>query len=89
MLFDSTACVLFLILVVLIYGRLSFRKQNCLLLAVSYLFYGWWDGRFPFLMAGSTRVHYLVARQIAASSNERQRQALMVSLSQLLPPRPV
>jgi len=78
MLFDSTAYVLFLALVVLIYWRLPFRKQNYLLLAASYFFYGWWDWRFLFLMAASTLVDYLVARQIAASSSERARRALML-----------
>jgi len=43
MLFDSTAYVLFLLLVVLVYWRLPFRKQNFFLLAASYFFYGWWD----------------------------------------------
>src|ERR1700746_764049 len=78
MLFDSTAYVLFLILVVLIYWRLPFRKQNYLLLAASYFFYGWWDWRFLFWMAVSTLVDYLVARQIAPSSSERARRALML-----------
>jgi len=78
MLFDSTPYVLFLALVVLIYWRLPFLKQNYLLLAASYFFYGWWDWRFLFLMAASTLVDYLVARQIAASSSERARRALML-----------
>ena len=78
MLFDSTAYIFFLVLVVLIYWRLSFRKQNYLILAASYFFYGWWDWRFLVLMAGSTLVDFLVARQIAASSNERVRRRLML-----------
>jgi alginate O-acetyltransferase complex protein AlgI len=78
MLFDSTAYVLFLILVVLVYWRLPFRKQNYFLLAASYFFYGWWDWRFLILMAGSTLVDYLVARKIAASSNERTRRLLLL-----------
>jgi D-alanyl-lipoteichoic acid acyltransferase DltB (MBOAT superfamily) len=77
MLFDSTAYVLFLILVVLIYWRLPFRKQNYLLLAASYFFYAWWDWRFLILMAGSTLVDYLVARKIAASSDQRARRLLL------------
>ena len=36
MLFDSTAYILFLIFAVLLYWRLSFRKQNYMLLAASY-----------------------------------------------------
>lgn len=77
MLFDSAAYILFLILVVLVYWRLPFRKQNYLLLAASYFFYGWWDWRFLFLMAGSTLVDYLVARKIASTSDERTRRYLL------------
>jgi alginate O-acetyltransferase complex protein AlgI len=78
MLFDSTAYVLFLILVVLIYWRLPFRQQNYFLLAASYCFYGWWDWRFLILMAGSTLVDYLVARKIAATSDQRTRRLLLL-----------
>jgi len=77
MLFDSTAYGLFLILVLLIYWRLPFRKQNYLLLGASYFFYAWWDWRFLILMAGSTLVDYLVARKIAATSDERTRRLLL------------
>ncbi len=78
MFFDSTAYVVFLALVVLVYWRLPFRSQNVFLLAASYLFYGWWDWRFLFLMAGSTLVDFFVARAIGASSNERHRKSLLI-----------
>jgi len=78
MLFDSAAYILFLILVVLVYWRLPFRKQNYMLLAASYFFYGWWDWRFLLLMAGSTLVDYIVARKIAASSDARTRRYLLL-----------
>jgi D-alanyl-lipoteichoic acid acyltransferase DltB (MBOAT superfamily) len=78
MLFDSTAYVLFLILAVLIYWRLPFRKQNYFLLTASYVFYGWWDWRFLILMAGSTLVDYFVARTIASATDERTRRALLI-----------
>jgi alginate O-acetyltransferase complex protein AlgI len=78
MLFDSTAYVLFLILVVLICWRLPFRKQNYFLLAASYFFYGWWDWRFLILMAGSTLVDYVIARKIAAASDQRTRRLLLI-----------
>jgi D-alanyl-lipoteichoic acid acyltransferase DltB (MBOAT superfamily) len=79
MLFDSTAYVLFLILVVLLYWRLPFRRQNYLLLAASYFFYAWWDWRFMFLMAGSTLVDFFVARKIDSSSEQHTRRLLLVS----------
>src|SRR6266478_6379270 len=77
MFFDSTAYVVFLSFVTLLYWRLPFRKQNYLLLAASYFFYGWWDWRFLLLMAGSTLVDFMVARKIASASNERTRRSLL------------
>jgi len=41
-------------------GRL--RVQNALLLATSYVFYGWWDWRFLRLLGVSTLGDYLCAR---------------------------
>src|SRR6516165_6644249 len=76
--FDSTAYAVFLVLVVVIYWRLRFRAQNGLLLAASYFFYGWWDWRFLFLMAGSTLVDYWVARKIGSSSNEGVRRCFLI-----------
>src|SRR5713226_2025691 len=78
MLFDSTAYVFFLALVALLYWRLSFRKQNYFLLAASYFFYGWWDWRFLFLMAGSTLVDFLIARKIGSPENPRTRRGLLL-----------
>src|SRR5580658_4020236 len=78
MFFDSSAYVVFLTLVVLIYWRLPFRAQNCFLLLASYFFYGWWDWRFLFLMAGSTLVDFFVARAIGASTNEKHRKSLLI-----------
>src|SRR6266403_930281 len=78
MFFDSTAYVVFLSFVTLLYWRLPFRKQNYLLLAASYFFYGWWDWRFLLLMIGSTIVDFFIARKIEQSENPRQRKALLV-----------
>jgi alginate O-acetyltransferase complex protein AlgI len=78
MLFDSTAYVLFLVLVTLLYWRLPFRRQNYMLLAASYFFYAWWDWRFLFLMVGSTLVDFVVARKIASSPDERTRRLLLI-----------
>jgi alginate O-acetyltransferase complex protein AlgI len=81
MLFDSTAYILFLAVVVLMYWRLSFRAQNYFLLAASYFFYGWWDWRFLALMAFSTAGDYIVARRIADESDAaRRRMLLTISL---------
>ncbi|MHA6723774.1 MBOAT family O-acyltransferase [Sphingomonas sp. RS2018] len=54
MLFNSLTYAVFLPIVYILYRVLSFRGQNLMLLAASYLFYGWWDWRFLFLMIVST-----------------------------------
>jgi D-alanyl-lipoteichoic acid acyltransferase DltB (MBOAT superfamily) len=78
MVFDSTAYVLFLILVILLYWRLSFRTQNYFLLAASYFFYGWWDWRFLFLIAASTLADFLIARGMEASAIHSSRKRLLI-----------
>lgn len=78
MFFDSTAYIVFLCIVVLIYWRLPFRSQNIFLLAASYFFYGWWDWRFLFLMAGSTLIDFLIARSIGRSEDPRVRKRLLI-----------
>src|ERR1035441_5289450 len=54
MLFNSLEFIIFLLLVYCAYLVLPFRLQNYMLLAASYIFYGWWDVRFLFLVAIST-----------------------------------
>jgi alginate O-acetyltransferase complex protein AlgI len=78
MLFDTPAYLLFLVLVVLIYWRLGWRRQNLFLLACSYFFYGWWDWRFLLLMIFSTCVDYYLSRRIAASTDAVLRKRLLV-----------
>lgn len=54
MLFNSLTFAVFLPVVYILYRVLRFRGQNLMLLGASYLFYGWWDWRFLFLMILST-----------------------------------
>ena len=54
MLFNSFQFLLFLPIVFCLYWFVfnkSLRAQNLLIVVVSYIFYGWWDWRFLFLMA--------------------------------------
>ncbi len=78
MFFDTPVYALFLTLVVLVYWRLEWRRQNQMLLAASYLFYGWWDVRFLGLIAASTIVDYYCARAIARSDDTQRRRTLLV-----------
>jgi D-alanyl-lipoteichoic acid acyltransferase DltB (MBOAT superfamily) len=77
MFFDTPIYALFLALVVLIYWRIGWRSQNRMLLAASYIFYGWWDVRFLGLIAASTVVDYYCARAIAASDDTARRRLLL------------
>lgn len=53
MLFNSFAFILFLPAVFFLYWFVfkSRRSQNLMILVASYIFYGWWDWRFLFLIA--------------------------------------
>lgn len=69
MLFTSIEFFLFLPLTFALYWllRRRLRWQNLLVVAASYLFYGWWDWRFLLLIAFTTLCSYasglLIARQ--------------------------
>lgn len=64
MLFNSPEFLIFLVFVYCIYRLLSFRLQNYFLLIASYVFYGWWDVRFLFLVSLSTVVDFCVGLMI-------------------------
>jgi alginate O-acetyltransferase complex protein AlgI len=79
MLFDTPVYLVFLILVVVVYWRLSFRRQNALLLLASYFFYGWWDWRFLLLMIASTTIDFGIARKIEDTSDPARRRAFLIA----------
>nr|WP_294777088.1 MBOAT family O-acyltransferase [uncultured Flavobacterium sp.] len=61
MIFNSYAFALFFPIVFILYWLLSKKNiiyQNVLLLVASYIFYGWWDWRFLFLLVFSTSLDY-------------------------------
>ena len=62
MLFNSLEFLIFLPLVFLLYWYVFGKKiwlQNLFVIVVSYIFYGWWDWRFLFLIAFTTGCSYL------------------------------
>lgn len=61
MLFNSYAFGVFFLIVygLYVFFQRHYKVQNWILLAASYLFYGWWDVRFLFLIILSTVVDYL------------------------------
>lgn len=54
-----------------------FRIQNIILLAASYLFYGFWDYRFLSLIVLSSIVDYVVGSKLGTTENEKQRKLLL------------
>ena len=90
MLFNSLTFLVFLTIAFGLYwfvcGR-DVRLQNLLVIAVSYVFYGWLDWRFCGLLALSSACAYICGRKIGA--NDRCRKgwlaiALVVNLGALV-----
>ncbi len=81
MFFNSLAFALFLPTVVGLYWLVPAKARPYLLLAASYVFYGWWDVRFLSLVMISTVVDWHVARRMyLIDEKTRRRRWLMVSL---------
>ena len=81
MLFNSFEFAIFLPLVFFLYwfvAHKDLRAQNFLLLAASYLFYGWWDWRFLSLIIFSSFVDYWIGIALSEEKREeRQRKWLL------------
>ncbi len=83
MLFNSVTFAVFFAIFYPLYRLASHRGQNRLLLAASYIFYGWWDWRFLGLLLLSTTADYYFGRRIGTSQNAAERRTLL-TLSLLL-----
>jgi len=71
MLFNSIDFLLFLPVVFL--GYWTFRKiQNLTILVSSYIFYGWWDWRFLFLIFFSSIVDYSIGLKISSAKKGKK-----------------
>lgn len=82
MIFNSIEFVLFLPLVFVAYwfalpGQRN--NQNILILVASYVFYGWWDYRFLFLIAFSTILDYSVGLAIDKAKTKQSKKAFLYS----------
>jgi D-alanyl-lipoteichoic acid acyltransferase DltB (MBOAT superfamily) len=78
MVFNSLEFAVFLPIVLLIYWRLGHKSQNRMLLAASYLFYGWWDYRFLSLLLVSTSIDYFVGLRLERMEDEKRRRFLLL-----------
>ncbi len=82
MLFNSIDFAIFFPVVFLLYWFVVNRNlkiQNLMILASSYLFYGWWDWRFLSLIMISTLVDYTVGCRLKDQENQAKRKALLLT----------
>jgi len=80
MLFNSIDFAIFLPIVFILYWFVTnknLKLQNFLIVAASYLFYGWWDWRFLSLILFSTVVDYTVGRKLRIEENQAKRKILL------------
>ena len=80
MIFHSLDFAAFFLIVVTIYWRLPHRAQNLLLLAASYVFYGWVHPWFVAIMLASTTVDYWAGQRME-DDPARKRRYLWASLA--------
>jgi alginate O-acetyltransferase complex protein AlgI len=83
MLFHSIDFAIFLPVVFCLYWFVtarSLRLQNLLIVAASYIFYGWWDWRFLSLLIFSTVVDFVVGR-LLSHQNIHYKRKLLLSVS--------
>ena len=82
MLFNSLDFLLWLPVLLLAYGVLPgrhLRVRQAVLLAASYLFYGYFDARFLLVLWASTAIDFVAARQIAAAGSGTRRKIWLAS----------
>jgi alginate O-acetyltransferase complex protein AlgI len=80
MLFNSIDFAIFLPIVFILYWfatNKNLKLQNFLIVASSYLFYGWWDWRFLSLILFSTIVDYSVGLGLLKQENQTKRKILL------------
>lgn len=80
MIFTSYEFLIFLVIVFSAYWLLRRKYQNILLVIASYVFYGWWDWRFLFLLLTSTIIDFAAGLLISSTENEKKRR-LFLALS--------
>jgi D-alanyl-lipoteichoic acid acyltransferase DltB (MBOAT superfamily) len=81
MLFNSLDFVIFLPIVFIMYWFVTNRSlslQNILIVISSYVFYAWWDYRFLILIALSTLVDFVAAKQLQKTENKHFRKLLLL-----------
>ncbi|QHT71078.1 MBOAT family protein [Rhodocytophaga rosea] len=80
MLFNSFHFAAFLPIVFVLYWFVFNKRlhvQNLLIVVVSYVFYGWWDWRFLFLIFFSSILDYVIGLNIDRTDNTSKRKWLL------------
>jgi len=79
MLFNSLDFAIFFPIVFVLYWIVASKKnpRNALLLIASYVFYGWWDWRFLFLIIISSAVDYFVGKRLYVAKKPTTRKFLL------------
>jgi len=80
MLFNSLDFAVFLPIVFVLYWfvtKHNLKLQNALIVAASYVFYGWWDWRFLSLIIFSTFLDYSIGRRLKNEENQKTRKTLL------------
>src|SRR5690606_692594 len=80
MLFNSIDFAIFFPIVFVLYWAVSkhLTARNILILVSSYVFYGWWDWRFLFLIAISSLVDFYVGKQLYKTEEVKKRKGLLL-----------
>ena len=80
MLFNSIDFAIFLPIVFILYWFVTnknLKLQNFLIVAASYIFYGWWDWRFLSLILFSIIVDFTVGQKLKKEENQLKRKVLL------------
>lgn len=81
MLFNSIDFAIFFPLFFLLYWFVFKRNlsgQNALILVASFIFYGWWDWRFLFLLVFSSGIDFVAGYHMSNSNDPKRRKALLL-----------
>lgn len=79
MLFNSWEFVVFFSIVFTLYWLFNknLKLQNVLLLLSSYVFYGWWDWRFLFLLFLNSLVNFVLGKYIFSTTDEKRKKKIL------------
>ncbi len=86
MLFNSIDFLIFYPIVFLLYWiffKNNIAKRNLFLLIASYIFYGWWDWRFLFLIALSSTTDFIIG-QLIYKTDKQSKKKMYLSISLII-----